>query len=251
MSLRGLTVFKEYFQTYHDQYVLIGGAACDLLFTEAHADFRATKDFDLVLLVEALTPEFGKTFWSFIDEGGYELRARSNGMPQFYRFTKPKDTSFPSMIELFSRSDMALSDQASALTPIHIDDEVSSLSAILLDADYYALLMNGRRNVNDIVVLSAENLIPFKAKAWLDLSHRKAEGHDVSEKDIKKHCNDVCRLATLLTGDESCSLPNDVRQDMEEFLAIYREHPVDPKSLRIKGVTTQQILDVLEAVYIK
>ena len=29
--------------------VLIGGAACDLLFGEAGQDFRATKDLDLVL----------------------------------------------------------------------------------------------------------------------------------------------------------------------------------------------------------
>ena len=33
-------------------------AACDILFTENEADFRATRDLDIVLIVEALTPEF-------------------------------------------------------------------------------------------------------------------------------------------------------------------------------------------------
>ena len=40
------------------------------------------------------------------------------------------------MIELFCRSDFKLKD-AKGIIPIHIDDEVSSLSAILLNDDYY------------------------------------------------------------------------------------------------------------------
>ena len=34
----GLLKFKEYFKDYTDSYVLIGGAACDILFTENEAD---------------------------------------------------------------------------------------------------------------------------------------------------------------------------------------------------------------------
>ena len=30
----GLDKFKEYFMGYQDQYVLIGGAACDIIFEE-------------------------------------------------------------------------------------------------------------------------------------------------------------------------------------------------------------------------
>lgn len=56
--MRGIDKFKERFAGHDGEYVLIGGGACDLLFGEAGQDFRATKDLDLVLLVEALTPEF-------------------------------------------------------------------------------------------------------------------------------------------------------------------------------------------------
>ena len=62
----GLDKFKEYFSKYADQYVLIGGAACDLIMEDYASSFRATKDLDLVLIVEALTPDFGQTFWQFI-----------------------------------------------------------------------------------------------------------------------------------------------------------------------------------------
>lgn len=67
----GLLKFKDYFKDYTDSYVLIGGAACDILFTESDADFRATRDLDMVLIVEALTPEFAEKFWDFVKDGGY------------------------------------------------------------------------------------------------------------------------------------------------------------------------------------
>ena len=36
-------------------------------------------------------------------------------------------------------------------------------------------------------------LIPFKAKAWMDLTDRRAAGEHVDSKNIKKHKNDVFR----------------------------------------------------------
>ena len=32
---RGLEIFKEFFRDFQEQYVLIGGAACDIVFNEA------------------------------------------------------------------------------------------------------------------------------------------------------------------------------------------------------------------------
>ena len=54
---------------------------------EAGLAFRATKDLDIVLHVEALTPAFGEAFWKFVEDGGYEIRQASDtGKPIFYRF---------------------------------------------------------------------------------------------------------------------------------------------------------------------
>ena len=46
---------KEYFNEYNDKYVLIGGAACYLHEEEFDMKPRATKDLDLILVVEVLT----------------------------------------------------------------------------------------------------------------------------------------------------------------------------------------------------
>ena len=79
----GLNAFRDYFADDTDKYVLIGGAACDIVFTSNDAIFRATKDLDMVLIVEALSPECGEKFWEFIDEGGYENCNTTSGKPQF------------------------------------------------------------------------------------------------------------------------------------------------------------------------
>ena len=84
--VKGLDRFRDYFRDFTDQYILIGGAACDISFENNNADFRATRDLDIVLIVENLNRAFGEQFWAFIREGGYQHRAKSSGVPQFYRF---------------------------------------------------------------------------------------------------------------------------------------------------------------------
>lgn len=249
--MRGIDKFSKRFAGHEGKYVLIGGGACDLLFGEVGQDFRATKDLDLVLLVEALTPEFGRVFWDFVREGEYENRQKSSGKPQFYRFSKPKDPAFPAMLELFAHTDINLGDRDSDLMPIHIGDEVSSLSAILLDEEYYKLLMENRVSAGGVAVLSVEGLIPFKAKAWLDLSAKRADGKAVDEKSVKKHRNDVCRLATLLAGNERPTMSEGVLADMRRFIEAYESDPVDPKAIKIKGVGAQQVVEVLKDVYLR
>ena len=103
---RQLDIFQQRFAAYVDQYVLIGGTAASLTMEAAGLEFRATKDLDIVLHVEALTPAFGEAFWKFVEDGGYEIRQASDtGKPIFYRFQKPADARYPAMVELFARAD--------------------------------------------------------------------------------------------------------------------------------------------------
>ncbi len=69
------------------------------------------------------------------------------------RFRKPENIRYPKMIELFARTGFELT-KINGLTPIHIDDEVSGLSAILLNEEYYQLLLNGR-DVIEVLILVA------------------------------------------------------------------------------------------------
>lgn len=246
----GFTKFKERFQEFKEEYVLIGGTACDLLMENEDLTFRATKDIDIVLIVEALTVEFAKQFWEYVKEAGYEHQNKSTGKAQFYRFTSPKSKEYPYMIEIFSRRPEFVSLEGHAvLTPLPVDDEISSLSAILLNEAYYDLLKGGQVFMDGIPVLSAACMIPFKAKAWLDLTDRKANGEKVDGRNIRKHKNDVFRLAQLITANERQELAGEVAQDMVNFLDKMENEPVDLKSLGVKGVTQEEILALFHHCY--
>ena len=81
--VRGLDTFREYFKGFEEQYVLIGGAVCGILFESNEGQFRATRDLDMILIVEALTPEFGEKFWEFVKAGQYRNKASSTGNHNF------------------------------------------------------------------------------------------------------------------------------------------------------------------------
>ncbi len=195
----GFTKFKENFQGFENQYVVIGGTACDLIMENEELPFRATKDIDIVLIVESITADFGKKFWDYIKEAGYEHKNKSTGEAQFYRFTSPRSKEYPYMIEIFSRNPEFITlDEDAILTPLPIDESISSLSAILLNEAYYELLRSGQVIIDGIPVLKETCLIPFKAKAWLDLNERKAKGELVDSKNIKKQRKDAGVTLTVL-----------------------------------------------------
>ena len=248
--VNGFTTFKGQFKGYEDQYVIIGGTACDLIMESEELPFRATKDIDIVLIVESMTAEFGRRFWEYITEAGYEHLNKSSGKVQFYRFTSPKSKDYPYMIELFSRNPefIVLSDDA-ILTPLPIDDEVSSLSAILLNEAYYELLKEGHTVIDGIPVLKPTCLIPFKAKAWLDLNERKNAGEHVDSKNIRKHKNDVFRLAQLLTADTKQSIIPEIAEDMKSFLTAMESEDVDLKSISVRGTDKKTIMSMMYRCY--
>lgn len=246
--VRGIDKFREYFQNYQNQYVLIGGAACDISFERAADDFRATRDLDMVLIVEVLSKEFGQQFWKFIQDGEYLNRAKSMEQPQFYRFDKPKNPEFPQMIELFARTEWAIGNEP--LIPVYIDDSVSSLSAILLNEEYYETLLIGRDVIDRISILKPTYLIPFKAKAWLDLKTKKEQGMSVDSRDIKKHKNDILRLATSMVLEDDVKLPEEVKNDMAIFIQNLKEETIDLKNLKIVGISKDAIIERLEDTYL-
>ena len=76
MAVRGMDTFIEYFKDHREAFVLIGGAACDLWFAEQELAFRATKDLDVLLVLENLNAEFIARFRAFIENVGYEVKSR-------------------------------------------------------------------------------------------------------------------------------------------------------------------------------
>src|SRR3546814_4209762 len=90
------------------------------------------------------------------------------------------------------------------------------------------------RPLDGIPVLDEAGIIPFKARAWIDLSRRQAEGEKVDSRDVKKHRNDVARMLQLLSPEASYDLPDAIKADMQAFvegLARSEEHTSELQSL--------------------
>jgi hypothetical protein len=149
------------------------------------------------------------------------------------------------MIELFSRrvGGFSLPDNA-VITPIPISEDVSSLSAILLNDNYYQFLQDGVRKVDGLPVLDEIHMIQFKAKAWLDLSERRSKGERIDRSDINKHRRDIYRMSDVLADGFKLTLPESLAQDMRLYLKAMQDLLVNlsPKerkadSLRLKKIT--------------
>lgn len=219
--VRGLSIFQAWFKDFEHQYVLIGGTAAGITMDEAGGNFRGTRDLDIVLHVEVLTPEFASRFWAFIQAGGYRQKEGDpSAKPCVYRFQKPTEGEFPFMLELFSRvPDSIAFVPPGHLTPIPFDEQISSLSAILLDDDYYQFVLAGRRNRDGLPSWVGEDrLIALKALAWLEMSERASQGEPIDSRKITKHLADVVALSGLLQPGKTIAAPPKIQADLRRFL---------------------------------
>lgn len=251
----GIERWKQYFKDYKDNYVLIGGAACNLLEDELDMNPRATKDLDLILVVEALTPDFGMRLWDFIKSANYSARNKGENefKHEYYRFTNPEDKTYPKQIELFARNTGILNLPSDArIEPISIGEDLSSLSAILLDDDYYAFTIEHSRNIEDIHIASPEALICLKAKAYTEMLDRRAGGEQVDSRDIEKHKKDVFRLIAMLPQDSRFTLSEKLKNDMRDFYQRIGKLPdnVFFKNAGLRGLNAQRLLDLFNMAFL-
>lgn len=233
----GFDRFREAFQDFAENYIVIGGSACDWLFTSLNAQFRATKDIDLVVVAERMSSAFAAMIWEFVRAGGYSAYERKDGKKCFYRFLNPTAADYPFMLEFFAREPIGFPiDKKTVIVPIPVDDEdISSLSGILMDENYYSFIRSHRIEVEGVSILPAEALLLLKARAWFDLSMRKARGEFVKDKDVRKHRTDILRLQAQIVEGTVVELAEPIKIEMRDFITAYESLPLDPKTIGVPG----------------
>lgn len=257
--VRGIDTFRDYFKGFEDNYVIIGGTACEVHEENFAQVPRVTKDIDIILVIEALSHDFVDRFWSFVKEGQYQQRQKGSGgegmmRQEYYRFMKPLNTDYPMQIELFSRS-LGLIDfpEDAVITPIPTDEDLSSLSAILMDDDYYHFTIDHSTLVDNIHIADIESLICLKSKAFIDLSERKREGDQIDSRNILKHKKDVFRLAAMLSPESRFMLPQHLYEDISRFCAsVETELPNGDffRSAGLPGINAEDLLKILKTTFI-
>ena len=252
--VRGVKRFARAMSAHADDYVLIGGGACSILFDEAGQSFRATDDLDVVVVADGSNAGFARALWAFVAEGGYEAGTRPTGRSTYYRFRLPEGSrniaSYPAQIELFARRpDFPLSSEASEVTPLPFDETVSSLSAIILDDECYEFIRDNAIPKAGVTMLDAIHIIPLKMRAHIDLNRRHDEGLRVNDRDLRKHRADVAKLAGLLTPDARLGLRRQMRRDAEDFLDDFERYAARHTQRKHRG-RLQETLVFLRGVYL-
>lgn len=199
--VKGLEIFKEHFAGFEDNYVIIGGTACDIALRDTDMRPRATDDIDMILVIERMTPEFALRFWEFINLGEYKNRERKRDdkepATELFRFINPKN-GFPIQIELLSKFPDVLGEPTGFhLTPIPAGEDISSLSAILMDEEYYHQTINSSIIEEGVRIADPLSLLCLKVKAFLNLTEEKKTNPNVRSSDIKKHRDDVFKLLAM------------------------------------------------------
>ena len=189
--MEGLEKFREAFEAYSENYVIIGGTACDIAMTGTAVRPRATHDIDMIVIVEKMTADFAEHFWQFVREGGYrpEKRKQSEGeVPKYelYRFVNGKP-DYPEMIE----------------------------------DDFYHFTIDHSKLTNGLRHADSAALIALKSRAYLNLLQDKANGKHVNSKDIKKHRSDVLKNVVIME-DSQITAPEPIVTCIKEFVASIR-----------------------------
>ncbi len=226
--VKGLEKFKEHFAGFEDHYVIIGGTACDIALRDTGMRPRATDDIDMILIIEKMTPDFGQRFWDFIETGEYQTRQRKRGdkepVTELFRFIDPLE-GFPVQIELLSKyPDVLTEPKGFYLTPIPIGDKVPSLSAILLDEEYYHHTIENSIVSEGIRLANPLSLLCLKAIAFLNLTEEKKTNPAVRSSDIKKHRDDVFKLLAMrIDPFTPVGLSPTMKECLERFINVIQQ----------------------------
>lgn len=250
--VNGFDRFIEYFKEYQDQFVIIGGYACTLHYFEKGSQFRQTHDIDIVLIIENMSLKFYERLWDYLKDGDYVSESQTSINHHYYRFETTKDEEYPKIIELLSRKSFNFDTHLSShITPIHIDENIRSLSAIVLDDEYYRFIRMNQVLIRGISVLSIEFIVILKIKAYLDLRELKKQGVGINSSHIRKHRTDVMRIVReMVLVEVSDQLSLTVKNDIQNYVQIIQMDLKEGVNLGFDSGVVKRILNRINQVYL-
>jgi hypothetical protein len=243
----GLSHFQDYCKDLDDNYVVVGGFATIMhLDREFEGHGKATFDIDLVLLTNN-SVEMSQRIKQYINDGEYKIQIGEKDQYKYYRFIEPQKQNFAKEIELFAsnENDLELED-LQRIIPVDPEEGLYSLSAIMLDPEYFEMIKNNVDKTNRAPCTNTQATIMLKMSAFYDLRSR-------DDKKWKKHRRDIVKLALLLTGEEQIKLTGRMKQDFDSFIKHLNDE-VDQKMIKSFGdglpIDKEQIIEVMEQVFI-
>lgn len=245
-DLAGLSHFEAHFRELKDQYVIVGGFATLMLLREILNHGKATHDIDLVLLTTT-SVEMTAKIKTYIKEGDYTIQKGQQDRYQYYRFVNPQVEGYAKEIELFAAEEYGIElDEGQRIIPIDPEEGLYSLSAIMLDREYFDMIKSNIEEIDGIPYSNTLATMLLKMSAVYDLYHK---GDD----KWKKHRRDILKLTLLLTGEERLVLTGRMIADVTFFKAeVEKLTPKMIKQIVGKGVEVDKdaVVHSIEQVFV-
>ena len=245
-DLAGLSHFEAHFRELKDQYVIVGGFATLMLLREIPNHGKATHDIDLVLLTTT-SAEMTAKIKTYIKEGAYTIQKGQQDRYQYYRFVNPQVEGYAKEIELFAAEEYGIElDEGQCIIPIDPEEGLYSLSAIMLDREYFDMIKSNIEEIEGIPYSNTLATMLLKMSAVYDLYHK---GDD----KWKKHRRDILKLTLLLTGEERLVLTGRMIGDVTFFKAeVEKLTPKMIKQILGKGVAVDKdaVVHSIEQVFV-
>mgnify|MGYP004608614745 FL=1 len=82
---------------------------------------------------------------------------------------------------------------------------------------------------------------------------RKAKGEQVDSRDIEKHKKDVFRLIAMLPQDSHFTLPEKLKNDMNDFYQRVGELPNSDffKNAGLRGLDAERLLELINTAFLR
>ena len=214
--MEGLEKFREAFEAYLDNYVIIGGTACDITMTGTTVRPRATHDIDMIVVVRRRQPTLQSISGNLYEKVVIVQRNASR------KKVKLQSTNFIVLsTEMLWHPDILGEPKGLIVEPLPVDEETSSLRAIIMDDDCYHFTIQHSKLTNGLRHADSAALIALKARAYLNLLQDKANGKHVNSKDIKKHRSDVLKNVVIMEDNEIIA-PESIVACIRDFVTSIR-----------------------------
>lgn len=227
--VQGLEVFRQYLAGQEEKFVIVGGTAIQLVRGQYLEDGsnafsgepRVTKDIDILVVIDKLDQDFINAIQKLIVDGEYQCEKKKE-TNYYYRFVQKNNLSFPGKIELLTRDPFPENDKFkyASLT----GGFKGSLSAIVLDSEYYAFAKDHTEKINGLYSLPEIGLIVLKVSASLNRleeyqkKSEQAKDRDYFYLDYQKHLQDVFLLVGELKPEVKADVSEKIKNRLTEFI---------------------------------
>ena len=82
------------------------------------------------------------------------------------------------------------------------------------------------------------------------MKERKEIGEDIDTKNIRKHKNDIFRLIASVSPTSSIKISVEIQNDVIQFIDLIKEDKPDLKNLGIRGVNFDEMLEIIESIFL-